>query len=84
LIDEGTIASIFGSAEALDDVEVVDEGVEVEDDVDPVDAGGVLLALVAAPDVELLLLLPQPAIATTQTSGIRLFQVRIQVSSCGP
>jgi hypothetical protein len=73
--DEGTIATIFGSDPPVDP------------DVVPVVLDDVVLAVVDRPDggvlpdvlVVLLLLLPQPAIATPQaSSGIRHFQVRIQ------
>jgi hypothetical protein len=67
LIADGTSASTFGSAEPADAdvVDVVPPVVEIPE-------GGVLLAL-----VEELLLLPQPAIATTQASRGKLFHVRI-------
>jgi len=73
LIAAGTRAATFGSAVVLELVEVEVEVEVVPAFVERPDAG----VLLVVADVLLLLLLPQPAITTTPTSGIKLFQVRM-------
>jgi hypothetical protein len=79
LIAAGTSFSTAGSAAV--GVDGVVEDVDAVELLVPVPDGGVTPAFVLTPPVLLLLLLPHPAIATMQTSGIKLFQLRMRNSS---